>query len=193
MEKLTTLGLSADRVIIQVIIPGMLFNLPYAVLFLEKYPETKQFFIINPTIMLTAYSVSSLITGMLIENFGSLIEARFYDRINDREFKNYNDIWNKFLLLVYEGNEPIGHRYLRNIVLRMKFELSIGIALIFLSLGFVILDFHINLVHSKLTKLILFYLIPISISIYLLVFEAYNSSKVLARTREMLVKKYYKY
>jgi hypothetical protein len=59
---------------------------------------------------------------MILENFGSIIEAHYYDRRHKRNDNEYMTTCNKFLQIAYD-KEPVLHRYLRIILFRMKFKL----------------------------------------------------------------------
>lgn len=192
MEKLTSLGLTFDRVLIQLIIPGMVAVFPYFIIYLNHFPTDKEFLLKNPTILLTALTILSLIAGIILENIGSTIEVKWYDKKNKKADSNYYIIWEKFLKLNYDGKEPIGHRYSRNILLRMKFELSFGTALIPSAIGLIILDHQHLLIDSCLLKVFLLYILPFGGSLYLIKKEAYDSSVVLAKTRKLLVDEFYK-
>jgi hypothetical protein len=192
MEKLTSLGLSFDRVLIQLIIPGMVSLTPYFILILKNNPAYKAYLLDNPTILISTFTILSLIVGIILENIGSWIEVKHFDKKNEKIFIEYNNIWEKFLTLNYEGKEPTGHRYIRNILMRMKFELSFGLSIILLSIGLILVDIEMSFINGCFPKLFFLVLIPFCTSFYLLFYEAYNSSKVLAKTREILVKKYFK-
>jgi hypothetical protein len=191
MEKLTSLGLNFDRVLIQLIIPGMVAVFPYFIIYLDNFAEDKNFLLKNPTILVTALTILSLIVGIILENIGSTIEVKWYDKKNEKKFTDYIGTWEKFLKLNYEGNEPNGHRYLRNILLRMKFELSFGVALMPFAVGLIILDQQHLLISSFKLKIFMLYILPIVGSLYLIIKEAYASSVVLAKTRKLLVEKFY--
>ena len=133
MDKLTSLNLSFDRVLIQLVIPGLIAIFPWFIFFLNVHAHAKSYLHSNTNVTILAIIFLSLITGLIIENMGGRLEVWWLDERNKKKYKNYGDIWDKFLLLVYEKNEPVGQRYLRNILLRMKFELSTAIAMIPLS------------------------------------------------------------
>jgi hypothetical protein len=191
MEKLTSLGLSFDRVLIQLIIPGMVTLFPYLIIYFIYFPSNKDIILKYPSLFITPIVILSLIIGIFLENIGSIIEVNYYDKKNAKKYKNYTKTWEKFLMLNYNGKEPIGHRYIRNILIRMKFELSFGLSLIPFSVGLIIIDSHLVIFNSYLYKILCLILIPLIVSSYLIFKEAYSSSKVLALTRKSLVKKYY--
>lgn len=189
-DKLSSLGLSIDRVVIQLIIPGLVASFPFIIIFMNNFPFEKNLLLTNVSLLIPFVTVIALISGIILENAGSIIEVHCYDRRNEKKFKDYHETWNKFLILDYKGKEPSGHRYLRNILLRMKFELSFAFAMFPMATGLIILDSQHILIGSCILKIILFILLPIGIAFYLLLKEAYDSSKVLAKTRQLLVNKY---
>ena len=84
MQKLTSLGVAFDRVLIQLIIPGMVSIFPYFVIYLNNFSAVKYFLLKNPTILVTTLTILSLIVGIFLENIGSLIEVKYYDKKNTK-------------------------------------------------------------------------------------------------------------
>jgi hypothetical protein len=191
MEKLSSLNLDFDRVLIQLIIPGLFAIMPWFIIFLNHSPFEADFLFGNPPLLVTLIALLSLVAGLLLENFGSRIEVMFFDKKNIKNDSNYLDTWFKFLTLNYDGKEPVGHRYIRNILLRMKFELSFGIAVLISAVGCILLDSQKLIIESCCLKVFLLYILPVCLFYYLIVIEAYSSSKVLASSRKSLVEKYY--
>lgn len=191
MEKITSIGLDFDKVLIQFLIPGLTALFPWMVLFMYNFPEEEAFLLAHPSLGISLASILGLIAGLLIENLGGHIEVRLYDKRNTKDDPTFPDIWKKFLQLSYP-QEPVGHRYIKNMLLRMKFELSFGIALLIMSGGLLFLDCGHPIALSKCVKAICFYLLPIGLSLYLIFWEAMSTSKVLGQTRKLLVDKYYK-
>lgn len=197
-SKLSTLNLEFDRVMIQFIIPGLTAVYPWAINLLNRFPLEKSYLIKNTSLLILLISIVSLVIGLFLENIGSYIEVKYLDeknrtRKNDRgefEFPNYDDVWMNFLMLNYDGKDPVGHRYIRNILLRMKFELSFGLALIFMAIGLINLDRQYVLISDCDYKILFFYLLPASAAAYLIFKEAPLSSRVLAKTRAKLVERY---
>jgi hypothetical protein len=193
MDKLTSLNLTFDKILIQLVIPGFVAICPWFFLALQFHQQTKAFLASNNSASITLIACLSLIAGLIIENFGSFIEVHVYDNLNqnkdDADFKDYDAIWRKYLQLSYEF-EPIGQRYIRNILMRMKFELSMGVSMIIFNIGLFCLSSYVKMFDTCFSKLITL-LIPILLSIYLIVVEGYKSSKVLTVTRKLLVDKYY--
>ncbi len=190
IEKLSSLNLDFDRVLIQLVIPGLTSCFPWIIFFLNTHHFERDYLLKNLTLLITITTIISLIAGIILENLGSLVEKHFYDVRNKKSDPQFFVIWEKFLCLSYGEKTPIGHRYLRNILLRMKFELSFAFAMLPMIVGLALSDHHTTIFESGLLRFIFFYMLPVAITIYLLCFEAYSSSKILAGTRKMLVEKY---
>jgi hypothetical protein len=192
MEKLTTLNLTFDRILIQLVTPGLLASFPFILLFFNARPDVAEFFLQDSKgLLVTAIALVALIMGIILENIGSRIEVNIYDNLLSLRRKEYLETWERFLMIQYRGQEPIGHRYLRNILFRMKFELSAGVGLIIMTAGLGIYNFHHVIFDSILVNVLIVYLLPLATSIYLLAFEGWRSAEVLAECREALVERYY--
>jgi hypothetical protein len=192
MEKLTTLNLSFDRILIQLVTPGLLASFPFILLFFNARPDVAEFFLQDSKgLLVTSIALVALIMGIILENLGSRIEVNIYDNLLSLRRKEYLETWEKFLMIQYQGQEPIGHRYLRNILFRMKFELSAGVGLIIMTAGLGIYNFNHVIFESILVNCLIVYLLPLATSIYLLVFEGWRSAEVLAECRKSLVERYY--
>ena len=192
MEKLTSLNLTFDRVFIQMITPGLLASFPFILLFFDVRSDVRDFFLQDSKgLLVLSVVMISLVMGIILENIGSRIEVNIYDARLARRKKDYFETWEKFLLIQYQGGEPIGHRYLRNILFRMKFELSAGVGLLIMTAGLAIYNIDHTIFESVFLNISIVYLLPTGTSVYLLVFEGWRSAEVLAECRKALVEKYY--
>lgn len=191
MEKLTSLNLSFDRILIQILIPGLISIFPYFLLYLNFHPNAKSYLLQNQSVTITSVSFLSLIAGMILENLSGRFEVLYLDKLNRKRDSDFDSIWENFLKITYEKGEPVGHRYLRSIILRMKFEISAGIALIPMFIGLLILNFYKPIFDYWYWVVILLIIAPLGFSAYLLFCEARSSSRVLANTRKLLVGKYF--
>lgn len=190
MEKITSLNLDFDRVLVQLIVPGVTAVFPWIILFVNHHASYNKFIIGNLSVFVTAIVLIGLIVGIILENAGSRIEVSLYDKRNAKLDMDYRKVWEEYLQLNYGGNEPIGHRYIRNILLRMKFELSFGCAMVPMSIGLGIFDYQFEIFQNNILDYLFIYIIPFILFIYLIFKEGYSSSKVLANTRKLLVEKY---
>lgn len=191
MEKLTSLNLTFDRVLIQLVTPGLITSFPFILLFFDARPDVATFFVQDSKgLLVTAVALVGLVMGIILENIGSRIEVNIYDNLLAQRKRDYFETWEKFLMIQYKGQEPIGHRYLRNILFRMKFELSAGVGLVIMTTGLGIYNIDHVIFKSVGLNLLVVYCLPIATSIYLLVFEGLRSAEVLAECRKALVEKY---
>ena len=190
MEKINSLNLSLDRVFIQLIVPGIISIFPYCIFIHTVFPKEINYLLENTTVFVTGVFIVSLVIGMILENIGSAIEVNIYDKKNSKNNTKYYEIWEKYLLLKFDGGEPVGLRYIRNVLLRMKFELSFGLSLLPATFGLFILNSRINFIDSIFYQVIFFLVTPLILSFYVLFYEGYNSSLILANTRKLLVEKY---
>ncbi len=199
MDKITSLNFSLDRVLINIIIPGAFLIFPYLVI-LSDHPNILyghpniflKFFkseYLAASIPLTIFL--SIIVGLMLENIGSRIEAYIYDEmhIKNEKFKDFTNDWWKYLKIdfIYE---PIGQEYLRSILMRMKFELSFGIACLLVLPGWIQIV-HRNIhIYSNCREYSITIIILFGLFIWLMM-EGYSSSQILARIRKELVSKFY--
>ena len=69
-----------------------------------------------------------LTAGLIVEELGARIESHFDQVVKHRAgYERHLEEWFDYLRLAFE-REPIGHRYLRTLVLRLKFELGMAVA-----------------------------------------------------------------
>jgi len=73
--------------------------------------------------------------GLIAENFGSRIEFLFDKRLAKKEnHERHREEWFKYLQLAFKC-EPVGQRYIRTLVLHLKFELGMAVASPVLAIG----------------------------------------------------------
>ena len=176
---------------IQLVTPGLLAAFPFILLFFDARPDVRDFFLQEKGMLVSIIVLVSLVMGIILENIGSHIEVKIYDNKLARSKRDYFETWEKFLMIQYQGQEPIGHRYLRNILFRMKFELSAGAGLIIMTAGLALYNASHIIFESLLLNITIVYVLPLVTSLYLLVFEGWRSAEVLAECRRALVERYF--
>lgn len=129
------------RPLATIMVPGATAVAPYAVLANHYNPELVTFAHTFPSVYATALIVAALAAGMILEDFGSMIEVQIWDRLIERETRCHTSDWTAFLALApRRDEEKVGHRYLRTLTLRLKFQLAFALALVFLWFGLAWLD-----------------------------------------------------
>lgn len=123
-----------------------------------------------------------LTAGLILEDVGARLERWFDTRLcNVDGYGRHLDEWYDYLRLALD-KEPIGHRYLRSLVLRLKFELGMTFASASFALGGIAIKaswkWHIVLTCVPLMSLWYFW------------YEAKTSNQELSNVRRELLKKY---
>jgi hypothetical protein len=171
-------GFATDvfRPVVTLLIPGFWALTPWIIGLFLHYQIDWKFACDHREASGLVFVVAATAVGMVLENLGARLEECFYNRQ-----KNDRCNWYAYLTLAPE-REPIGLRYIRTLVLRMKFELSMGIAGLIVLLGIV---FYIPISwHLKL----LFSVITLALTIYLL-YEGWCSVSLLEKTRVEILKR----
>jgi hypothetical protein len=183
MDLTSALKSEAYRPLATAFVPGAAAIAPY-VLLLNHYQRSVEEFGRSSTGTYVAVIVlAALAVGLVLEDLGSRIEGLVWDALIEKETGCHSSDWWAFLYLAPE-TERIGHRYLRTITLRLKFELGFGLALIALWFGVVWLD-SVELIWSY-DAVVIMSAVVLGLASYLL-WEAYGSVWLLARLRHLIL------
>jgi hypothetical protein len=71
--------------------------------------------------------------GLVLEDMGARVESR-WDARKDKQNGSHVDTWYAYLRTAFKA-DPIGRRYVRALVLRLKFELGIAFAMLSAAVG----------------------------------------------------------
>jgi hypothetical protein len=74
--------------------------------------------------------------GLVIEDWGARIESAFDESAESDSKGEHFRNWYAYLRTCFEA-DPVGRRYTRTLVLRLKFELGMAVALLIVSCGIV--------------------------------------------------------
>lgn len=123
------------RPLATLILPGLLMLVPYAILAFYDLNEIASFTTQNHAEAVGAICVLSIFLGLVLEDIGAQIEQRLYKRLCKRDSKfSIGKDWYPYLKISF-SEEPVGQRYLRTLVMRLKFELGCVPAALFAILG----------------------------------------------------------
>lgn len=140
MEPLKDLKLDVNRIILELFVPGIFSVLPFFILFINKVPPANKYFSNSEGMATLVLFILSITVGLILEDIGSNIELYIWDCINLKKFPNHKNEWEQYLELnIAKNSNLIAQRYLRTILLRMKFELSFGVSLLIMSTGLFLL------------------------------------------------------
>lgn len=170
------------RPIVITLIPGAFSLAPYVYILYLTYPTFSELVKYNLAGTAIVYVFISIAAGMVLENIGSGIEIWFGSIVAKRD-KKYDDDWDKYLRTNFE-KPPIGLDYISSIVMRMKFELSFSISLVFVLIGV----WLIHIIQSRFGSIECFVLtvVVILLAAYL-GFEAFSGVKLLGKLRRNLL------
>ena len=182
MDFASTFRAEVFRPVAVLIVPGAIASFPYFMLATKYFPDLATY---RDTHEIPYYAISFLLVlgvGLILEDLGSLIEAEVWDEKLERDHK-IKDTWQKYLMLTLE-KEPIGQRYLRAMVLRLKFELGCSVAFVPFLFGMAWLNVAFPLIswcaYSALA-------IGVTLMGAYLLWESYRGARVLATLRKDLV------
>ena len=123
MDLTSTLRGEAFRPMATIIAPGAFGLAPFAALAYSASGIGREFWDAHPIAVGVALFILSIAFGLVFENIGSRVE-HWIDKSVARKDPTFDPTWRAYLMLTYE-QEPIGQRYLRTILFRLKFELGI--------------------------------------------------------------------
>jgi hypothetical protein len=164
------------------VIPGTAATAPYIAGLAYRSPAIRAFVQDHELIFGTLCLLVVVAAGFVLEDVGSRIEKRAWLPLQGDA--NEEGIWWEYLRTAFI-HEPVGQRYLRTIVLRLKFELSFGLSLIPMWLGFLWLNRQVEVIPGSLWcafSILTFLLCAV------LLFESYRSTVLLTRIRRELAK-----
>jgi len=118
---------------------------------------------------------------MVLEDIGARYEVQL-DRWADRRTDNeHTRNWQAYLQTVFKS-DPIGRRYARTLVLRLKFELGTAFAMVSAGLGVI----WLGALGTRLWMIVLLESLCLTFLIWQLI-EARETHKVLSKTRAVLL------
>jgi hypothetical protein len=170
-------GFAAEifRPVITLLIPGFWALSPWLTALLLHYSASWNFVCIHRDGSGLVFVVAATAAGLILENLSARLEKHFFER----HTKDYSN-WFAYLALALE-TEPIGLRYIRTVVLRMKFEFGMGIAGFFALCGAICTPVSI-------TIKVIFISAVLALSFYF-VYEGKESVVLLENTRIELLKR----
>jgi len=130
-EIFSAFGSEVFRPVMTLLIPGAIALSTWIVGLLQRSPSL--YALVNANHFETGLVLLflSVAVGQVLEDLGARVEVCCFDRMlrRRRGYENHMQEWFAYLRLAFKA-EPVGHRYLRTLVLRMKFELGTALALV---------------------------------------------------------------
>jgi hypothetical protein len=179
-EIFAAFGSEVFRPLVTLLLPSAVAISVWCVCIIQRFPPLYRFADANHVEFAFAVVLITLFVGLLLEDLGSRIESTLLDpKLDAKTDHEHERVWWLYLRTAYKV-EPIGQRYLRTIVLRMKFELSTCLALILFTIGL----FFVNMPVGYALMTCAF---TVALSIWLF-FEARESHELLDSIRRELLR-----
>lgn len=170
------------RPVVSLVVPGFFAVTTISIAVWQRFPIVPLLVDAHPATAGVILFLVILTAGLILEDLGARLEPRFDDRLCKVEgYERHIEEWYDYLRLAFE-REPVGHRYLRSLVLRLKFELGMTFA----SFPFAFGGFFVK---ASLYWHVFLFVIPLIAFCYFWS-EAKNSNKELSNVRHELLKKY---
>lgn len=170
------------RPLVSLLLPGSLALSTWVIALTWKYPHLRELMSQNHTETAVLLTLAVTFAGMVIEDLGTRVEVMFDDWSDDKSGEQHTQNWYAYLRTSFQS-DPIGRRYARSLVLRLKFELGAGFGFLFALGGLIWLTF-LGL------QLITFSIIGLLFVIGSLweFFESFETHKLLGEVRAELLK-----
>lgn len=123
------------RPVVSLVVPGFYATSTLSFAFWQRFPNIQKLVDDHPGTATTIMVLMVLTSGLIAEDLGARIE-RYFDESLSRVvgYEHHLEQWFDYLRLAFD-KEPVGHRYLRTLVLRLKFELGMTVASVPFSCG----------------------------------------------------------
>jgi hypothetical protein len=121
------------RPIVTLLIPGAIGISTWFIALIWHFPVLRELVRNNPAETGLVLLLVMIFAGLVLEDVGARYET-WLDRKADKRNGDHSKNWNKYLRTSFLA-EPIGRRYVRTLVLRLKFELGVAFSMMSAALG----------------------------------------------------------
>jgi hypothetical protein len=163
------------------VVPGFFSVSTLATAVWQRHPSVQKFAEGHSGLSTTIALLVVLTVGLITEDLGARLEHVFDERLSRKVgYELHEKEWFDYLRIAFD-REPIGQRYLRTLVLRLKFELGMAIAAVPFAIGAMYLQ------TSCLARTLVVGIALVALVYFLA--EAKSSNKTLSDLRRELLKK----
>jgi hypothetical protein len=140
MDLESTLKDEYLRPIATTLVPGSIALGPFVLLLKNNVPAVETFIHDYPAAFVTAFVVFVIAAGLILEDLGAQIEVNCFDKPMRKKDTRCKERWEQYLRLTL-NDSLIGQQYLKTVLVRFKFELSMIPALVLFVGGIVWLQY----------------------------------------------------
>ena len=169
------------RPLVTLLLPGAIAISTWFVALLWQFPDLKKLVSENHTETGFVLAFATTFAGMVLEDLGTRIEKRMDKKRESKTGQHFAN-WFAYLRTAFVVN-PIGRGYIRTLVLRLKFELGSGFAMVFAAGGILWLWWQGLSCSLSLTTIFV-----CGVFAFWLFFEARSTHKTLAENHANLLR-----
>jgi hypothetical protein len=123
------------RPLVTLLIPGAIAISTWFIGCVWHFPSLKTLVACNHAETGLLLLLAMTFAGLVLEDMGARVETHL-DNKRDGKTGDHHENWNKYLRTAFPA-DLIGRRYIRTLVLRLKFELGAGFAMLSAALGLI--------------------------------------------------------
>lgn len=184
MDLIAGLKSELFRPLVTLFLPGAVAVGPYILLIRLRFQDAcNAFWKEHPVAFMWVVLISVLAAGLVLEDLGARIEGSIWDKLLKREFPTWETEWHEYLSL-QANDEIVGQRYLNSILIRMKFELSMSLALLIHAFGLAYVSLTSPFLDRLDLSVVLVFLL--GLASYLL-WESWASARLLVEVRRDVI------
>jgi len=172
------LGHDPYRSIVSQVLPGLVAASTWIIALHDHSPGVRNFLDQSTPVATGSLALAAIFWGLVCEDFGSRIEVLIF-WLQTKNDPTAKQIWFEYLRMAY-SLEPIGIRYIRSLVTRLKFELNGTVALIIAGIG--LFFTHVSFVPPAWLAVAMW-----SAASYI-AFEAWSTVKLLRDVRQQMTR-----
>jgi len=170
------------RPLTTIVVPGAFAVGPFVLITGYYVAPLHSFWVTNPNAFVSALSIVVIAAGLILEDIGSGIEV-IWDKCLKGTMPDREATWNKYLKMKIT-DEFVGQRYLRTIMIRFKFELSMAPALLVFLLGLLWVNALYGMWNAAAMSFVSLLVSALSAFLF---WESYDSSRLLGKIHQALV------
>lgn len=128
MDPTSTVRTDALPALATLVIPGAVASSPYSWIVLGSVPSIASYLTAHDGVAVLVAVVVAIATGFTVDSLGSYVEVYGIDKRRP-DHDELLEIWGRYLRSTW-SKEPVGHRYLRRLLVTFKFELNMFVAIL---------------------------------------------------------------
>jgi hypothetical protein len=183
MDVITGLKNELFRPLVSLVVPGSVAVAPFILVLQSRIPAVSAYWEQHPSVFISIAVVVVIAAALCLENIGSRIEESCWDRLLAKYDGEFDSIWRRYLRLNTQ-DQIVGQRYLRTLLTRMKFELSMVPAILFHIVGLNWANAHLGFFSSS--EMVAASTALGVVAVYLSC-ESYGTAKALHRLRRDVI------